>query len=338
MEVNQFPDRTINIDGKEFLYFGGTSYLGMSVHPEFQKRLFENIKKWGVFYGSSRKSNIQLSIYQEFESCFSNYIGAEKCAVVSSGMLAGKLTIDFLAKKKSRFYHYPKTHPAILHSNSLPLFVDEKLNPNLQNDIEEEIVITVDSILALEVTPTLFDFLDKISTSKKITLIIDESHSLGIVGKSGEGIFNLIQHPKIERKIMISSLGKALNLPAGVIASDTKFVDTIMDDPDFVSASGASPAHLATYLETQGQYNQQREKLQQNLDFLFNEGMNTTFKYHPDYPVIYCENKAIYQQLFDKEIIITNFKYPTYKNFMSRIVVTANHTFEDLEKLKKCLK
>ena len=338
MEVNQFPDRTIKIDGKEFLYFGGTSYLGISVQPEFQNFLFNNIKKWGVFYGSSRKSNIQLGIYEEFENHFANYVGAEKCAVVSSGMLAGKLAIDFLAKNKSRFYHYPKTHPAILHPNSLPLFVDEKLNSNLQNDIEEEIVITVDSILALEVTPTSFNFLDGVSSAKKVTLVIDESHSLGIVGENGEGIFNSIEHKIIERKIMISSLGKALSLPAGIIASDSLFMGAFINEANFVSASGASPAHLASYLQSQDLYNQQRKKLQGNLDFLFKDGLNKQYKYNPNYSVIYSNDAFRYQQLYKKGIVITNFKYPTYKNFMSRIVVTSNHSFDDLEKLKKRLK
>ncbi|MDC9724068.1 MAG: aminotransferase class I/II-fold pyridoxal phosphate-dependent enzyme [Urechidicola sp.] len=338
MEVNQFPNRTININGKEFLYFGGTSYLGMSLQPEFQKQLFENIKKWGVFYGSSRKSNIQLSVYEEFETYFTKFIGAEKCVTVSSGMLAGKLTIDFLEKENLQFYHYPKTHPAVINKNSLSLFVDETLNPRLTNSIDEEIVISADSILALEVTPTSFDFLNKISTSKKVTLVIDESHSLGIIGKNGKGIFNSIQHPTIGRKIMISSLGKALGIPGGVIASDKEFINGLTNDANFVSASGASPAHLATYLEEQDLYNQQRKKLQHNLDFLFKEGLGTTFKYHPDYSVIYSDNPDIYQQLFNKGIVITNFKYPTYKNFMSRIVITANHTFDDLKTLKHQLK
>lgn len=338
MKVNQFPDRTITVDGKEFLYFGGTSYLGIAVHPEFQKRLFKNIKKWGVFYGSSRKSNIQLDIYTVFEAYFAYLVNAEKCVTVSSGMLAGKLTIGFLEKTKPQFYHYPKTHPAVLQKGSFPLFIDGKLNPKLTNSAKETIVITVDSLLALEVTPTSFNFLDKISSSKKVTLVIDESHSLGIIGKNGEGIFNSIQHPNIERKIMISSLGKALSIPGGVIASDKDFINNLMNDANFVSASGASPAHLATYLDTRDLYNQQRKKLQKNLDFLFKYGMSGAFKYHLNYPVIYSTEETIYKQLFEIGIIINSFKYPTYKKIMSRIVVTANHTFDDLDKLKECLK
>ena len=67
MIVNEFPDRKILVDGVEYLYFGGTNYLGMSTNKDFQNILFESIKKWGTAYGSSRNSNIKLSIYETAE-------------------------------------------------------------------------------------------------------------------------------------------------------------------------------------------------------------------------------------------------------------------------------
>jgi len=334
MQVNNFPDRTITIDGKEYLYFGGTSYLGLATHSKFQEVLFQSIKKWGTFYGSSRSSNIKLSIYNQFEGFFAEQIGAEASLTVSSGTLAGRLVIDYFSKSISTFFHYPKTHPAILAQQSLPLFMDGKLHPKLLDNTLEEIVITADAILGLEVNPTSFDFLKEISSTKKITLVVDESHSLGIVGKNGEGIFNTISTNKIHQKIMISSLGKALGLSGGIIAGSKEFINILKEESIFVSSSAANPAYLETYLQTQEIYKKQYQKLQANLDFISSKlNLKESFKFDKDYPVIYCEDDAIYNQLIDKGIIITNFNYPTYKNKMSRIVITANHTFEDLKKL-----
>ena len=45
MIVNEFPDRKILVNGIEYLYFGGTNYLGITTNPEFQTILFESIKK-----------------------------------------------------------------------------------------------------------------------------------------------------------------------------------------------------------------------------------------------------------------------------------------------------
>ena len=334
MTVDNFPDNKIIVEGKEYLYFGGTSYLGMATHPIFQEALIKNIKKWGTFYGSSRNANVKLSIYDSFEQLFAIQIHAEASVTLSSGTLAGKLTIDYLSKNIARFFHYPKTHPAVLAANSLPLFVDGMLHPILRSDTVEDIVITADAILSLETIPTSFDFLDEISPKKKITLVIDESHSLGIVGKQGKGIFNTIPNSNIVRKILISSLGKALGLSGGVIASDKEFIDAVKNEPLFISSSGANPAYLATYIETQKIYEAQRKKLNDNLYFLSSR-LNKTKKliFTDNYPVIYSNNDTIFARLLANKIVITNFKYPTYKNNMNRIVITANHTQKQLEKL-----
>jgi 8-amino-7-oxononanoate synthase len=338
MIIDGFPDREIIVNGKPFLYFGGTSYLGLATHPVFQNNLISGIKKWGTVYGSSRNANVKLSIYNKAEQLFAELIKAEAAVTCSSGTLAGKLVLEYLSKSENNFYHYSKTHPAILHSKSSPVFIDGHLHPNLLNNTVENIVITADALLGLEVEPTSFDFLIGISSKKRLTLVVDESHSFGIVGKHIEGIFNTISNKNLYRKIMVSSLGKALSISGGIIAADTAFIDALKNEPDFISSSSISPAYLEAFLLSQDVIKTQRQKLEAHLTFLFEDlDLNSDFKFNTNYPVIYCVNENISDYLFKNEIIITNFKYPTYKTVMSRIVMTSNHTQNDLEKLKYVL-
>lgn len=338
MIVEQFPDRTIVVEGKEYLYFGGTSYLGMATHPDYQNILCQSMKIWGTAYGSSRNSNIKLAVYQKAETLFARNSGAEAALMVSSGTLAGQLVIDYLSKSHQHFYHHPKTHPAILKNSSLPLFVDGQLHPNLINNIEESIVIAADALLSLEVRPTNFDFLSAISPRKQITLLIDESHSLGIVGLHGEGVFGTINDPRIVQKIMISSLTKAYGCSGGVIAGDKKIIQMIQDDAVFISAAGMNPIFLQTFIDAQDLLQNQLNKLRVNLKIFYgNTVLPSLFKYDLDYPVIYSKSNLIFDYLKSKDIIITNFKYPNYDLMMNRIVITANHTPSDLEKLKAAL-
>ncbi|MBA6151862.1 aminotransferase class I/II-fold pyridoxal phosphate-dependent enzyme [Gelidibacter maritimus] len=338
MTVDQFPDRTICVDGETYLYFGGTSYLGMATNAEFQNLLFESIKIWGTSYGSSRNSNIQLKIYQEAEDLFSKNCEAEAALTVSSGTLAGRLVLDYLAKTHQHFYHYPKTHPAILEHSSKPLFVDGALHPRLTDEVKESVVITADALLSLAVQPTDFDFLDDISSSKTITLLIDESHSLGIVGKDGTGVFKTINHPSISQKIMISSLTKAYGCSGGVIVGNKNLIDSIRNVVVFISAAGMNPIFLQTFVKGQEVIQNQLKKLRENLTFVYgDERLPQQFYYAHDYPVIYCHSNVIFDYLKSKGIIITNFKYPNYDALMNRIVITANHTQQDLEQLKSAL-
>jgi len=338
MIINEFPSREITINNEKYLYFGGTSYLGMASNKEFQTTIFEGLKKWGTFYGSSRSANIKLAIYDEVENYFSNFLETEASVTISSGTLAGKMVIDSLSKSPKKFFHYPKTHPAVLHANSLPLFINEKLNPLLQNTISEEIVITADAILALETEPTTFEFLNSISSQKKITLVVDESHSLGIIGNDGKGIFSSIDSTRLKRKILISSLGKALGLSGGIIASDKKFIDYIKAQTLFVSSSGSNPAYLEAFLKSKELYKKQRKLLFDNLEFLARIlKPNNHFYFNKKYPVIYSTSDILHEKLLLNKIIIARFKYPTYENYMNRIVITANHTKDDLEKLTKTI-
>ena len=338
MTVDQFPDRTIIEEGKEYLYFGGTSYLGMATHPEYQNLLCNSIKIWGTAYGSSRNSNIKLSIYQKAEALFAKNSGAEAALMVSSGTLAGRLVIDYLSKSHDCFYHYPKTHPAILKNSSLPLFEDGKLHPRLLNDRKEFIVIAADALLSLEVRPTNFDFLNDISHAKQITLLIDESHSLGIVGPNGEGVFKTIHHSRLLQKIMISSLTKAYGCSGGVIAGDKKVIEMIQNDAVFISAAGMNPIFLQTFVDGQALIQNQLNKLRANLKFFYSDSpLPSLFKYDLEYPVIYSNSNFIFDYLKSKDMIITNFKYPNYDLLMNRIVITANHTKSDLNQLRSAL-
>ena len=85
-------------------------------------------------------------LLRRIEQFFANQIGTEDSVTTSSGTLAGRLILEQLSKLGNVFYHYPKTHPSILHNNSSPLFIDDKLHPNLLSNVEENIVIATDAV------------------------------------------------------------------------------------------------------------------------------------------------------------------------------------------------
>jgi 7-keto-8-aminopelargonate synthetase-like enzyme len=338
MKVDQFPDRIIKINNEDFLYFGGTAYLGLPTHLEFQNILIKNILKWGTAYGSSRNANVKLSIYDDCENYLANFINSEASVTISSGMLAGKLVIEKLELENDFFFHFPNIHNAIFSKNSLPFFIDNKINPILLDSKKEKIVILSDGIPSFAVVPNDFSDLEKISNSKEVTLVIDESHSFGIYGKEGSGIFSSLNHPNIKRKIMVSSLGKAIGLTGGIIASDLDFINEIKNQSSFFSGAGMNAAFVQTIFDSKIIIQDQILKLRTNLKFLnLNINKKENFIFNEFYPLIYPKLENINKILEDEKIIITNFKYSEETQDLNRIVVTANHTNEDLEKLVKVL-
>ena len=203
MNVNKFPDRVIKIDGEKHLYFGGTAYLGLPPNKKFQKILYKNIARWGTAYGSSRNANIQLTAYEKGETFLANFIQAEAAVTVSSGMLAGRLVLGTLKSTTAVFYHFPDTHVAISNVNSFPFFINDEINPRLLDQKIEKICILTDAVVSNAVKAVALSALEQIPNHKEITLVIDESHSLGIMGENGCGIYSTINLTNIQRKIMV---------------------------------------------------------------------------------------------------------------------------------------
>jgi 7-keto-8-aminopelargonate synthetase-like enzyme len=334
MKVNQFPDRIIEIENEEYLYFGGTAYLGLPTHPEFQKLLIKNILQWGTAYGSSRSANIQLSAYENGERFLANYIKTDAALTISSGMLAGKLVVEALTPETDCFFHFPDTHIAIKVSNSLQVFIGEKLNPRLLDNVAEKITILTDSVPSFHIKPIDLTILNSIPSNKEITLVIDESHSLGIIGTNGCGIYSTINLPNIKRKIMVSSLGKAFGLTGGVIASDSEFINQMTTHDTFVASAGMNAAFVQTMADADNIYLQQHKKLKDNLNYIDAHLIkNKAIHFDSNYPLIYPEIEGLNEIFTANKIIVTNFKYPTDTKDLNRIVITANHTKEDLDKI-----
>ena len=334
MKVNQFPDRIVEVDNEKYLYFGGTAYLGLPTHPEFQKLLIKNILQWGTAYGSSRSANIQLTAYENGERFLANFIRAEAALTISSGMLAGKLVIEILTPQTDCFFHFPDTHPAIKVPDSLPVFIGNELNPRLLDNTTEKITILTDSVPSFHVQPIDLSILNSIPPNKEITLVIDESHSLGILGTNGCGIYSAINLLNIKRKITVASLGKAFGLTGGVIASDSEFNNQIINHDTFVSSAGMNAAFVQTMADSAAIYLQQHQKLKDNLKYIETHLIKKrAIHFDPNYPLIYPVIEGINEIFTANKIIITNFKYPTDTKDLNRIVITANHKKEDLDKI-----
>lgn len=330
MIVNEFPDRKILVDGEEYLYFGGTNYLGMTTNIDFQTFLFESIKKWGTSYGSSRNSNIKLSIYKTAENLLAKNLNTDSALAVSSGMLAGKLVVDYLSKTTDAMFHFPDAHPALMNPPSLPILINGELNTKLFDKSLSKITILTDAVPSQFVEPIDLSILLIIPKEIEINLVIDESNSFGILENDWQN--NLIKENI--NIIKVASLGKAIGISGGVIAGKHSFISKIRNQDCFIGAAGMNPAFLETYVNAQEVYNSQKQKLEQNLTYFKNHFSNSAiFTFHPSYPIIYFDDELVSKKLFENKIITTSFKYTNASGRLNRLVITANHTIDDIHQL-----
>jgi 7-keto-8-aminopelargonate synthetase-like enzyme len=342
--IDSFPGREITLKGRPFLYFGGTSYLGLQDLPEFQELFIKNIKKYGTGYSASRQSNIRFSIYEEAENYLANLVGSKNCITLSSGYLAGQFVAEFMSKKKFKAFYAPNTHSALFRNYhkqkkyvtyaSLNIAVRNYLNgPNAKTP-----VLYLDAIDFFGGNYPNFDSL-KILPLDKMILVADDSHGIGVLGENGQGVFSTLKKLPFKNIFVCCSLGKGFGLQAGAIFGNTKDLLEMEITPFYGGASPASPATMATLFEADKIYKQRRSILRQNLGYFLKEvNSGLKFRYMENHPTFSFQNKRLVDYLKQKNIIVTHFNYPNENSkTMSRIVLSASHTINDLDNLLNAL-
>ncbi|MGI9553236.1 MAG: aminotransferase class I/II-fold pyridoxal phosphate-dependent enzyme [Aurantibacter sp.] len=336
-KVDGFPGREIILNGEKFLYFGGTAYLGLQSDTEFQDIFVKNIKKFGTNYGASRKANLRLSIYEEAETYLARLVGSQGCLTLSSGYLAGQLISTYFQKKGHPRFFASGTHEAVHLLGSKNYEDHERLVLDLKKVVEvdgKSPVLFLDSIDVDGKNFPNFDWLKKLPVDRLI-LVVDDSHGLGIVGDEGGGVFKSLKKIKSKELVVCGSLGKGFGIQAGIVAGNNQLMTELKATGIFATASPATPASLATMMQSSKILSEKRKLLLKNIDyFLAQLGDTDFFDFMPGYPSFAFDDVELSSHLLRDYIIVTDFNYPTESDpIVQRIVLSAQHTLEDIGRL-----
>lgn len=360
IDIERLTGRTVYSGGECYLYFGGTAYLGVPYHPIFKQALKKGMQIFGSNYSSSRKGNVAISVYKETECLLCDWLGLSGSTTFSSGYLASQAIMGWIEKSGYKSVRVNGDHPA--------LWLGEKGDPNSSSPIiyksGDEMLQNFNhfpedktAILATSVNPMtgeIYDFSWVEKIKQKTILVIDDSHGLGILGKNGRGILDAIPANSLVKIVIVSSMGKALGIPGGLIAADKTIIEEIKSQSMFMASSPISPAYLCAFLYSGSLYDQQRQRLFENLED-FNE-LSMDWRdcegRHPVYPIpgkfqelpkdqFKNENKeeqSLYFHLANKKILVSSFRYPSIQSELTtRIVINATHQPKDLKTLSHAL-
>lgn len=344
LHIDHLPGRTLTIDSKAYLYCSGTSYLGIAKNDSFGAFLKEGMEKYGTNYSSSRLSNLQLKVFEEAEDYIATYTGAEAALTMSSGFLTGQMVVRLL-QGTGKFIYAPRAHPAVWLQAS-DFFDGDfdswvlKVMKVVNESHEKHMIIIANSLDPLLAKRYNFDWVKNLPKNKEITLLIDDSHGFGIIGKNGAGIFTELSNNSHIRLIVISSFGKAFGIPGGVILSDKKTIETFTKNPFFGGSSPSIPAYLYAFLQAKDLYQEERKQLFHNIrqfsQLVADLGL---FQYIEDYPVFYTSSNKLCLFLRSNQVIISSFPYPSPQDeVITRVIINSLHTAADIDHLVELMK
>lgn len=335
--LNSGINRTITLKGKEYLYFSGTSYLGIAQDRDFLKILSDNLYLLGANHGQSRINNIRLQVFDQFENHFSAKAGAESAAVLSSGYLAGIAAWKSLYKNSDEIWIAPDAHAAVVPDNYFRV-----IQLNFTQWARHNSLISVDLsprkilIIGNAVDPFSgeihnYDWVKSIAQKHEVTLLIDDSHAFGTLGNSIYGTYQQWDDPSINL-LVSGSLGKGLGLPAGIILGRTAQINEVKATPLFGGASPGSPAHLKTFLDMEKLYLKKKQWLEDACGIFAQEtAIIPQIQGSKHFPAFVYTDAGWVSELEKAGIITSSFPYPTPESpSVNRIVISAFHKLEDL--------
>lgn len=335
--LDALPGRSISLGGREFLYFSGTSYLGMSRNEAFQELLREGLARYGANFGGSRLGNIRFAVFEEAEDWLARFAGAPAALTASSGSLAGRLLVEHL-RGKAAFYFAPGTHPALWGEGShyqgpFEEWVEHILDEAAKKD--GPMALFANSVDPLLVRKNPFGWLRRLPENRHITVVIDDSHGFGVCGAGGAGIWRELAAPQNVEISVASSLGKAMGIPAGLILGSRELVEQIWHSPFFGGASPAPPAFLYAMLKAVPLYRAAHQKLLASIRrFEKRTGPLALLHSFGDYPAFYTPEAPLAPWLEGKGCLISQFSYPTPADEpVTRIVLSALHEEQDIDYL-----
>jgi 7-keto-8-aminopelargonate synthetase-like enzyme len=337
-------EKKILLKGKDYLFFNGTSYLGLDGLDAYGRIVESNMQNWGMHHGLSRTNNVRLAIYDAFEEIFSTRAGAAGGALFSSGYLAGIAASQYLFARANQTWAAPDTHSAILPSG---VQADSSLSFSqwTQACMEratrlpaQKILILANAVDPLKAEIHAYDWVVSIAEKHEVTLLIDDSHAFGVLGNGLFGTYSQWNQERIQL-VVSGSLGKGLATPGGIVLGSEALIQGIKSQAIFAGASPPSPAMLQSFLDAQELLQEQQRKLKENSSF-FNQHCRSISQIQgtSDFPVFVYSPDDWVDKLQEQGYITSSFSYPSSSSpKVNRIVLSASHSKEEISALLQFL-
>lgn len=250
---------TTVIDGRSFINYSSYNYLGLAGHREVNAAAKAAIDRYGTSASASRLVSGERPIHRELEQELAELHGVEDCVVFVSGHATNVSTIGQLFGPKDLVVHDALVHNSILMGIQL---AGARRMPFAHNDFEaldrllgqcrlqyERVLIVVEGIYSMDGDfPDLPRFVE-VKRRHRAFLMVDEAHSLGIMGAGGRGIQEHFGLAGGDVDIWMGTLSKALAACGGYIAGERALVEHLKcAAPGFVYSVGMSPPLAAAAL------------------------------------------------------------------------------------------
>jgi 8-amino-7-oxononanoate synthase/acyl carrier protein len=348
-------DRT-TIGGREMVSWATYNYLAMSGDPEVTAASKAAIDRFGTSVSASRLVSGEKTIHQELEREIARFVGTEDAVTFVGGHATNETVIGHVVGPGDLVLHDSLAHNSLLQGAILS---GARRRPFPHNDFDaadrllaqmrgqyRRVLILIEGIYSMD-----GDFSDlpqfiAVAKRHRSLLMVDEAHSIGVMGPRGRGIGEHFGVDPAQVDIWMGTLSKALGSCGGYIAGSRTLVRWLKYTvPGFVYSVGLPPAAAGAALGALRLLQRQPERvarLQANASLFLELARAAGLDTGPSggsgvVPVILgnsMHSLRLSRALFARGINVQPILYPAVEERAARLrfFITSSHTSDQIRR------
>ena len=341
-------------DGKEVLNFCANNYLGLSNNQQLKDAAKSAIDTHGYGMSSVRFICGTQDLHKQLETSIARFFGTEDTILYAACFDANGGVFEPLLSAEDAIISDALNHASIIDGVRLCKAQRYRYANADMADLEEQLkkaqaqrfrLIVTDGVFSMDGNVAPLDKIYELAEKYNAMVMVDESHSAGVVGQTGRGVterYNL--KGKIE--IITGTLGKAFGGAIGGFTTGKKeIIDLLRQRSRPYLFSNSIPPMVAAagirMFEMMDETNDLQDKLHANTEYFVAKMKAAGFDIKPTESAICAVmlydaklSQEVANRLLDEGIYVIGFYYPVVPKGEARIRVqiSAAHTTEQLDK------
>ena len=344
----------IQVAGKEVLNFCANNYLGLSDHPRLIEASKQMMDRRGFGMSSVRFICGTQDIHKELEQAISSYFHTDDTILYAACFDANGGVFEPLFTEEDAIISDALNHASIIDGVRLCKAKRyryanadmQELERCLQEAQAQRFrIIVTDGVFSMDGNVAPVDHICDLAEKYDALVMVDESHSAGVVGKTGHGVSEFFQtYGRVD--IYTGTLGKSFGGALGGFTTGRKEIIDLLRQRSrpYLFSNSLAPAIIGASLEVfrmLAESNEIHDRLVENVEYFRNKMMAAGFDIKPTQSAICAvmlydaKLSQVYAAKMQEEgIYVTGFYYPVVPKGQARIRVqiSAGHTRDQLDK------
>ena len=352
IESSQYA--SIQVAGKEVLNFCANNYLGLANDPRLIEASSKMMQERGFGMASVRFICGTQDIHKQLEAAISDYFKTEDTILYAACFDANGGVFEPLLTDEDAIISDALNHASIIDGVRLCKAKRYRYANADMADLERCLqeaqaqrfrIIVTDGVFSMDGNVAPLDKICDLAEKYDALVMVDESHSAGVVGATGHGVSELTNtYGRVD--IYTGTLGKAFGGAMGGFTTGRKEIIDLLRQRSrpYLFSNSLAPCIIGASLEVfriLKESNELHDKLVENVNYFRDKMMAAGFDIKPTQSAICAVmlydarlSQVFAAKMQEEGIYVTGFYYPVVPKDQARIRVqiSAAHTREQLDK------